>query len=354
MESTLKNMVLTLGAITVVSATALGLVYGVTKEPIEASKAAKTTDALSKVIEKFDNNPAQDTTSVTIDGLPIMVYKGTLGGTPSGYAVETVTKQGFSGEIKMMVGFTTAGDISNIEVLQHAETPGLGSKIADPGNVLLVSFQGKNPADLKMQVKKDGGDIDALTASTISSRAYVDAVKRAYTAYKEVALGQVEEKPDYLAMVMPESDKKLTYVQKDIDIDGQKFTAMIGYCDTNSALADIAGYAVNSSSDKAYNGTIKLMVGFMPDGTVYNIAVTEQNETPGLGSKMADEDNPLLLSFKGKKVTDIKMEVKAKGGDVDALSGSTISSVAYIDAVNKAYKVYQELRTNIEDLESDE
>ena len=86
-----------------------------------------------------------------------------------------------------MVGFAPDGQILNIRVLEQAETPGLGTKMVDAGNPLEKSFVGRNPAQMKLGVKKDGGDVDALTAATISSRAYVDAVSRAYKAYCEKA-----------------------------------------------------------------------------------------------------------------------------------------------------------------------
>jgi electron transport complex protein RnfG len=189
-------MVLVLGGITLVAAAGLGFVYNATKGPIEAAKSAKTTGALAKVMPAFDNDPAADTVIYEIDGMPITVYTGRQGGQISGYAVGTMTKSGFSGEIRMMVGFDPQGKILNIEVLQQNETPGLGSKMADPGNVLLVSFQGKNPKDLKMSVRKDGGDIDVITASTISSRAYVDAVERGYRAFRAAAFGEAPAESD--------------------------------------------------------------------------------------------------------------------------------------------------------------
>jgi electron transport complex protein RnfG len=76
-----------------------------------------------------------------------------------------------------------------VKVLEHAETPGLGDKMAAPGNPLLASFEGRNPAEMNLAVKKDGGDVDALTAATITSRAYVDAVARAFNSMMETTGG---------------------------------------------------------------------------------------------------------------------------------------------------------------------
>ena len=141
--------------------------------------------------------PAFDATTteeLTIDDMPITVYTATAGGSVSGYAVQSMTKQGFGGVVRLMVGFTPEGEVVNVNVLEQTETPGLGTKMADEGNVLLASVKGrklesKKLVDGKLAVTKDGGDVDALTAATISSRAYVDAINRAWMAYKSVATG---------------------------------------------------------------------------------------------------------------------------------------------------------------------
>ncbi len=182
MKSSLINMVLCLGLTTLVAATGLAYVHGLTKGPIEQAKQQKTTDALGRVLPAFEGEPA--VRELTLDGMPIKVYEAA-----SGYAVETMTKSGFSGEVRLMVGFLPDGAVNNIEVLQQNETPGLGSKMADEGNPLVLSFKGRKPAEMKLAVRKDGGDVDAITASTISSRAYIDAVERAHRAYTEVSGG---------------------------------------------------------------------------------------------------------------------------------------------------------------------
>lgn len=354
MKSSLKNMILCLGLITLAAAAALGYVYSITKGPIEASKQAKTTAALATVIEEFDNNPADDAVTTELDGMPIKVYTGRKGSAVTGYAVETMTKAGFSGEVKLMVGFKPDGEIYNIEVLEQNETPGLGSKMADDGNPLIVSFQGKNPADLKMSVRKDGGDIDAITASTISSRAYIDAVDRAYRAWQAVALGVVEDKADPVAVVLPAYEEVLPAVETTVDDSPVKIqTAVSG--------GEVVGYAVTAENAKGYHGVIRLMVGFLPDGTINDIAVLESNETPDFGGKIKDEDNALRLSLKGKKASELKFGLKPQAaeadansgatstaaadrgaeGDVDGISGSTVTSMAYVAIVENAWRALE-------------
>ena len=115
----------------------------------------------------------------------IKVYKLNKGTENTGYAVMTYTDNGFSGRFTLMVGFTPDDAISNIEVLEHKETPGLGTKMALPA--FKDQFKGLKLSDLpgnELKVKKDGGTVDAITAATISSRGFCDAVNRAYSTYK--------------------------------------------------------------------------------------------------------------------------------------------------------------------------
>ena len=191
MESTLKNMVAVLFGITLVASAGVGVVNMITVEPIAQSKQAATTAALTEVLPPFDETTSEE---LTIDEVPITVYTATKGGVVAGYAVQSMSKLGFGGAVRMMVGFDPDGRVVNINVLEQTETPGLGTKMCDEGNPLLGSVKGqrledKQLVDGKLAVRKDGGDVDALTAATISSRAYVDAVNRAWMAYKSVATG---------------------------------------------------------------------------------------------------------------------------------------------------------------------
>jgi electron transport complex protein RnfG len=105
-----------------------------------------------------------------------------------GTAVETFTNKGFSGEFKLMVGFSPDGTIIDIAVIKHSETPGLGDKMEIDKSDFHVQFKGQHPDSFNVAVTKDRGDVDAITASTITSRAYCDAVMRAYEAFKKRSL----------------------------------------------------------------------------------------------------------------------------------------------------------------------
>ncbi len=185
-KSTLLNMVLTLFLVTSIAATSLALVHKVTKEPINAAKRAKMNTSLEKVIPEFTNDPFEEKQLVSTGQDTLEIYPARKDGKIVGYAIETYTNNGFGGTIKLMIGIKPDGTINNIVVVEHNETPGLGDKIENEKSDFSAQFKGKNPKDFQLSVKKDGGDIDAITASTISSRAYCDAVKRAYEAFKNL------------------------------------------------------------------------------------------------------------------------------------------------------------------------
>ena len=185
MKSTLFNMVAVLFSITLIASAGVGAVNMITADAIAEAKAVATKQAIANVLPEFDSSEQSEQ---TIDDMPIKVYTAKKGDKLVGYAVESMTKDGFGGVIRMMVGFTADGKINNVNVLEQAETPGLGTKMCDEGNVLLSSIQGRNSWEVEFKVKKDGGELDALTAATISSRAYYNAVARAYQAFA-VAVG---------------------------------------------------------------------------------------------------------------------------------------------------------------------
>lgn len=180
LESTLINMVLSLLLISAVMATALGFVYGVTKGPIEKANKKKEIQAVKDVLPAFDNDPTVD--AKVIEGLTF--YVGTKAGKQVGCAVKTFTDKGFSGRFDLMVGFKPDGTINQIVVLEQKETPGLGTKMKEAkfkDQFLNLSIAKLTNTEVK--VKKDGGSIDAITASTITSRAFCDGVQKAYSLF---------------------------------------------------------------------------------------------------------------------------------------------------------------------------
>lgn len=182
-------MILSLGIITVVAGAALGGMYKLTKNKIAEQETQQRLDAIRQVAPRFSNNPAAQADTIVRDGLPFIVYPAFEDGHFTGAAVEGKTMSGFSGEIVVMCGFNVKGEVVDYRVLRHAETPGLGSKMEEwfrhPSGARSVI--GKNPGIDNFSVRKDGGDIDGITAATYSSRAFLEALRNAYLAYCETA-----------------------------------------------------------------------------------------------------------------------------------------------------------------------
>jgi len=213
--SSLSNMALTLIIITLVAGASLGYIYKLTEGPIAVAKEQKQQEAIRLVVPDFDNNPAQEMYKIPgPDGDSLKVFPAKKDGINVGVAIESISHKGFGGDVKIMVGILPDGTINNYQVLEHKETPGLGTKMATwfkpsgkedmskaSGNTLFdwlfgiksegtggtTSIVGIDPAETELKVSADGGDIDAITAATISSRAFLDAVQKAWNAYNKNA-----------------------------------------------------------------------------------------------------------------------------------------------------------------------
>ena len=191
MKSTLKNMVIVLFSITAISALLVALVNNMTKDAIALSQ--QQTKNLAKFIvldTTAEEARVERDTTINIGDFAITASSVVRqsDNTILGYAVEapSITKSGYADRITLMVGFVEQDGeaiINGVEVLSQKETPGLGANMTKEDNSLIRSIAKKNPASLKFSVSKEGGSFDALTGSTISSRAYANAVETAYAGY---------------------------------------------------------------------------------------------------------------------------------------------------------------------------
>ena len=187
LESSLLNMTLVLTLVAVVMGGILAFVNHLTEGPIAEQKEKALADGIKTVMVCNDLVVAKtDEVKQNVDGkeLTYIIYqvKDTQG-KDLGAAVQSST-MGFGGNLKVLVGFNPEGQILGYTLLEHAETPGLGAKAdlwfqkGQKGDII-----GKSPAE-PLTVSKDGGQVDAITASTITSRAFLKAVNNAYNAYK--------------------------------------------------------------------------------------------------------------------------------------------------------------------------
>ena len=182
LESSFANMVIVLTIITVIAAACLGAMNNLTAEPIAASKKAKQEAAIKAVLPEFT---AVDEVAIVNEQKIFRAYNAN--NELVGIAIET-KELGFGGDITTMVGFDANGSIVDYSLLQHAETPGLGSKLTDWFKVK-SDIRGTGADKMPLRVSKDGGEYDAITAATISSRAFLNSINKAHETYK-IALGE--------------------------------------------------------------------------------------------------------------------------------------------------------------------
>lgn len=169
-----------LGLTALVLALLLAVVNVATRDVIESRKQADINAALNEVIENAVFEKVMEEND-------IVAYKATKDGNPVGYCVQLSSYGYSSTPISMIVGVDNEYKIIDISVTTNKETPGLGTKASDRS--YLDVFKGKTG---EIKVKKDGGDIDAITGATKSSRAIADGATRAIEAVKKVRGGDNE------------------------------------------------------------------------------------------------------------------------------------------------------------------
>lgn len=177
----------------------LAWVHSITAVPIARAEATRKARAVEDVLPPHDNNPLASAVEVAagVPSGPATVYPAFVGGKFVGAAATGISPDGFSGEIQVLFGFDADGKVHGYQVLAHSETPGLGAKMQDwfrdphPHRSVI----GIDPAATTSKVAKDGGDIDGITAATITSRAFIDAMQSARQAF-DAYCSQLDNNPE--------------------------------------------------------------------------------------------------------------------------------------------------------------
>ncbi len=182
LKSNLINMVAILGLTCLFCSGILGGAYALTKERIDAAAETKTQEAVAQVLPHFTGLEYDEEGNY---------FKAEDGDALVGYAIVS-TSVGFGGPLTIIVGVTPDGTVYNTSVLAHSETPGLGAKCTTDKK-FMDQWRGFNPSVKKLSVTKDGGDVDAITASTITSRAYTQAVADALELFYVIEGGHDDE-----------------------------------------------------------------------------------------------------------------------------------------------------------------
>lgn len=375
LPSTLPNMILSLGIICLIIAGILALVNVATKDTIAQAETKAKVEAIKEIVPAFDNNPyeEQDTVALESEPRPLIVYPAMKGGQPVGYAIETYTDAGFSGHIDIMVGFDMQSQIVGFKVLKHEETPGLGAKIQEwftspaPNADLIRDVRRLDMSQASpLKVSKDGGKVDAITAATISSRAFIDAIERAYRVYQSVVgEGGPTAQPTESNCALPEREvidslfntllpayRLVDKAKSGTTDDGTPW--LIQSYGTND-MSEATGLLVVTTSDDDYEGRcLPLLVCFDNNAALTAFAITDLNAKGKLisisneygGNQDPATTKPSKKSLIGKKVTPASLKLRKDGGSIDAVSGSTVSSRAILQGIARAQRIFVEASAN--------
>lgn len=192
-KSNLKNMVLCLFGTCLFCSAVLGGVFTLTKESIDETNKRIEDEATGAVLVRSADGtslaegsailPKADT--VHVGGKDYICFTQVLGDEKIAYAIRSTTT-GFGGPLTLMVGISAEGKVLSTKVLSHSETPGLGAKCTSDEK-FMSQWRGLDPSVTVLEVQKPVKDgIDAITASTITSKAYTLAVANALAAFNEI------------------------------------------------------------------------------------------------------------------------------------------------------------------------
>ncbi|WP_339639632.1 electron transport complex subunit RsxG [uncultured Porticoccus sp.] len=187
---------LLLGLFALITATLLSVTYLGTEEPIAEAKREVAKRALLEIVplDRHTNNLLVDTVAIPAEFWPMLGVEEGLaniarkGDDPVAVILPSVAKDGYSGDIQMIIGINMDGTVAGVRVISHRETPGLGDKVDLNKSNWILGFNGKslrNPPPDKWKVKKDGGNFDQFTGATITPRAVVNQVRKSLQYFKE-------------------------------------------------------------------------------------------------------------------------------------------------------------------------
>lgn len=291
-----KNMVLTLLIVAIVCSVVLSFVYSYTEPRIAETQAQLTLGGLKQVIN------AQEFVEIIPDTLWNAVdSSGILTG-----IVFRVFPQGYGGPIPITVGLDLNGKITGVRIASAAEglkeTPGLGVKITEPE----FKDQFIDKCAPEAQLKSDGGEIDAITAATISSRAVCNGIKNGIETYL-----------NYLETPI---DKRCVFSDAREFVEIIKDTLWYALKDADTIGIVFVGFT------QGYLDCIEFMVGVGTDAKISGVEILYSSETEGIGEAIREKE--FLDKF--------------KEGSAEAITGATVSSQVIIDAIEEYITRYKE------------
>ncbi|HEX7320559.1 MAG TPA: FMN-binding protein [bacterium] len=284
-----------LAAVICLSIFVLSFVYAFTEAPADTAANRIAFADLHRVIDAYDFVSIRpDTVWQAVDSTK----------NPVGIVFRLFPK-GYAGKIPVTAGIDLAGIITGITIAGQGEilkeTRGLGSRILEPW--FAEQFKGKSEYQVKL--KKDGGDIDAITGATVSSRAVCNGINKGTAAFK-CFLADTTKK-GFISKVLPDAGQTIDIIKD------TAWYALRG-CDTLGIA--FVGFCFG------YLDTISFLVGVGRDSNITGIEIQQSQETEGMGELIRESE--FLDKF--------------KQGKPEAITGATISSSAVIKAVDEAMK----------------
>ena len=187
-----SKMIKVILTVAVVSGLMLSFVYLQTKEPIQNAQNKMISESMKEVVAtEFDNNPYEEKLVVQRGKEKFTIYPARKDGYVTSLILKTHSNKGYGGRLDVLVGFSLDGTVGNYKVIKHQETPGLGSRVNDDS--FKKNIIGKKPDKETFKVRQDGGEIDAITGATITSRALIDAIQKVYRGYLKFNSGNEDE-----------------------------------------------------------------------------------------------------------------------------------------------------------------
>ena len=324
-EAGVIQLTVTLFAICAVCALILGLTNMITAPVILQNQERKKTEAITADVMPGYTGVLSQVNYIGSDTTIRSILKGDDGS----FVVEVSPKTSYSGNLTLMVGIDPNRAITGISVTQSGESSGLGARASEPE--WRAQFVGKTG---EVKITKDGGEIEAISGASITSRGVCEAVTSAFAAIDNVSDGPFDpslvppsEQPgvgdDLVEMggVIPGFDGEATPVEYTGDDD----TVL------SISKAGDMGYIVEVAPTGSFSGTLTIQVGVDTNGKVTGIGIIESGETPSLGGRASEPEWQAQIVGQSGTVA-----VTVDGGEIEAIAGATLTSTAVCAGVTSA------------------